>query len=209
MMRKIHRVALAARLKEALPALPVAFAPASPALAKGLRTEKRFTFVAPLPGVRAIVAFEPAATAVDDYFTVDLAWQHTDLDDAAAADGLAQLRIPAWRDATPDEVAALPVARLRLDDVWTDAPAHYRGSFQFETASSRYCNAMFALHETPEAGRADRAFALLQQCMQEEQDLSPEQASAEIAPAVSLALDALKSAGLAWFARVGAAAGAR
>lgn len=74
MMRKIHRVALAARLKSMLAALEPAFEPATTDVAKALGAERRFTFCADYPSGKAFQLFFPAATASDDYFTFEVAW---------------------------------------------------------------------------------------------------------------------------------------
>jgi|GEM_PF-6005231 len=73
MMRKIHRIALAALLKPLLAALAPAFQPATADVAKALGTERRFTFCADYPAGKAFLLFYPAATASDDYFTVEVA----------------------------------------------------------------------------------------------------------------------------------------
>lgn len=208
MMRKIHRVALAALLKPAAHLLTPAFALASTAWAKALATERRFTLTSDgYEGGVAFVIFEPSATSADDYFTVDIAWiRHGVV--AAPADLGDDLTIPElapWKDKSQDDVLARPWFRLRIDDLWRDSPTVYRGSFRFSTAASRYTDQLFSSpRDVSQEEREARAFRLLQTCMEEEKSLTEEGASAEVAPAFALALQAIREAALPAFLRASA-----
>lgn len=208
MMRKIHRVALAALLKPAAASLAPPFALASTAWAKAFSTERRFTLTADgYPGGIAFVMFEPSATATDDYFTVDLAWVRRGAV-AAPGDLGDDLMIPAlapWKDKSEDDVLARPWFRLRIDELWRSSPASYRGSFQFSTASSRYAAQLYSSpRDVSQAEREARAFRLLQTCMEEEKMLTDEGAAAEVGAALALALQAIRAAALPAFARAAA-----
>ncbi|MBS1139576.1 MAG: hypothetical protein H6R13_1029 [Proteobacteria bacterium] len=201
MMRKIHRVALAARLKPLLAALEPAFQLAKADVAKALDTERRFTFCADYAAGKAFLLFHPAATAGDDYFTVEAAWiAELVATETLNAPALQMATLCPWKDCTPEEMARRPSWRLRIDDLWTDSPDTYRGSFQFSTASSRYCEQMFSSQQFPTLqAREDHAFALLQACVAEEKALSDEQAIQELLPAISLCHAAIVSAALPYF----------
>lgn len=201
MMRKIHRVALAAQLKPLLAALEPAFQLARADIAKALYTERRFTFCASHPAGTAFLLFYPAASASDDYFTVELAWVAGPVTtETLNTPALQMATLCPWRDCAPEDMAGRPSWRLRLDDLWADAPASYRGSFQFSTAAARYCEQMFAPQEFPsQKAREDHAFALLQACVAEEKALTDEQAATELLPAITLCHDAIVSAALPYF----------
>lgn len=201
MMRKIHRIALAAKLKAMLPALEPAFLPAKADVAKALDTERRFTFCADYPSGRAFLLFYPAATATDDYFTVEVAWIAAPFSlEALNAKALQMAILSPWKDCSREEMLQRPSWRLRIEDFWTDAPPQHRGSFQFSTAASRYCEQMFSLHQLPtQQAREEQAFTLLQDCVVEEKALTEEQATEELLPAIKLCLDALVSAALPCF----------
>ncbi|UCV23852.1 hypothetical protein [Ferribacterium limneticum] len=201
MMRKIHRAALAAQLKPLLAALEPAFLPAKADVAKTLATERRFTFCADYPAGKAFLLFYPAATASDDFFTVEVAWIAAPVTtEALNAPALQMAVLSPWRDCTREDMARRPEWRLRIDDLWTDSPPQHHGSFQFSTAAARYCAQMFALHQIPtQQAREDRAFALLQECVAEEKALTDEQAAEELSPAVCLCHDAIVSAALPYF----------
>jgi hypothetical protein len=201
MMRKIHRVALAARLKPLLAELDPAFQLAKADVAKALDAERRFTFYADYPVGRAFLLFYPAATATDDYFTIEVAWITGPVTpEALNAPALQMAVLSPWRDCTRDGMAQRPTWRLHIDDLWTDSPKAYRGSFQFSTASSRYCEQMFSLHQLPtQQAREDQAFALFQACMAEEKALTDEQAAQELVPAINLCHEAIVSAALPYF----------
>lgn len=201
MMRKIHRVALASALPIAVPALSVAFVPASVAWSKAFATERRFTWTAKYSAGAAYLLFEPSATASDNYFTVDIAWLRDGVATNAGELG-DELTIPLlapWQSMTRDQLLARPMFRLRLDDLWPDSPSQYRGSFSFSTAASRYTEGMFAASGGPSETREERALRLLQQCLADEKALTDSAASAEVAPAVELALLAVRDAALPAF----------
>ncbi|UCV19808.1 hypothetical protein [Ferribacterium limneticum] len=201
MMRKIHRVALAAQLKPLLAALEPAFQLAKADVAKALATERRFAFCADYPAGKAFLLFYPAATASDDYFTVEVAWIAAPVTtEALNAPALQMAVLSPWRDCTRDDMARRPGWRLRIDDLWTDSPQQYHGSFQFSTAAARYCEQMFSLHQLPtQQAREDHAFALLQECVAEEKGLTDEQAAQELSPAISLCHAAIIAAALPYF----------
>jgi hypothetical protein len=201
MMRKIHRVALATRLKSPLAALEPAFQLARADVAKGLYTERRFAFCANYPAGTAFLLFHPAATASDDYFTVELAWIAGPVTtETLTTPALQMATLAPWRDCTREDMARRPAWRLRIDDLWADSPASYRGSFQFSTAAARYCKQMFSLHELPtQKAREDHAFALLQECVAEEKALTEEQAANELSSAIALSHKAIVSAALPYF----------
>ena len=210
MMRKIHRVALAALLKPAAPLLTPAFSLASTAWAKAFAAERRFTLTSDgYAGGVAFAMLEPSGSASDDYFTVDIAWiRHgvvagpADLGDAMTIPELAP-----WKDKSQDDVLSRPWFRLRVDELWRGSPEAYRGSFRFSTASSRYVEQMFATsRDLSQAEREERAFRLLQACVQEEKSLTDEGAAAEVAPALALALQAMREAALPAFVRASALA---
>lgn len=198
MMRKIHRVALAARLKPVLAALEPAFQLAKADVAKALDTERRFAFCASYPTGTAFLLFQPAATAADDYFTLEVAWLAGPLTaEALAAPALQMACLSPWKDSTREELARRPSWRLRIDDLWSDSPEPYRGSFQFSTAASRYCEQMFSLHQLPsQQAKEERALSLLQECMADEKALTDEQAAQELAPAIALGHAAIIAAAL-------------
>lgn len=126
MMRKIHRIALAAKLKAMLPALAPAFLPAKADVAKALDTERRFTFCADYPAGRAFLLFYPAASATDDYFTVEVAWIAAPLSlEALNAKALQMAILSPWKDCSREEILQRPSWRLRLEDLWTDAPPQH------------------------------------------------------------------------------------
>ena len=201
MMRKIHRIALAAQLKPLLAAMEPAFLPAKADVAKALNTERRFAFCADYPAGRAFLLFHPAATATDDYFTVEVAWIAAPVTTESLSSPALQMAILSpWRDSTREDLARRPVWRLRIDDLWRSSPAHYRGSFQFSTAASRYCEQMYSLHQLPtQKAKEDQAFALLQYCMAEEKALTDEQAAQELAAAISLCHESIVAAALPYF----------
>jgi hypothetical protein len=198
MMRKIHRVALAALLKPLLGTLQPAFTLVKADVAKSLDTERRFAFGATFTAGSGFLLFHPAATATDDYFTLEVAWLRAPHGPAELdGDPTQAALIAPWKDCTREAMAGRTGFRLRVDDLWEDAPAQYRGSFRFSTAASRYCEAMF----NPPPGisqkeREDQAFALLVQCTDEERQLTAEQATLEVQPAAALALEAVRSAAL-------------
>lgn len=204
MMRKIHRVALAALLKPAAPLLTPPFALATTAWARAFAAERRFTLMSDAyPGGTAFVIFEPSGTATDDYFTLDVAWIRNGVVAAPGelGDDLTIPELAPWRDKTQDDVLSRPWFRLRIDDLWRDSSAAHRGPFRFSTASSRYVAQMFEPHDAPQAEREERAFRLLQVCVAEEQALTDAGASAEVAPALDVALEAIRDAALPAFAR--------
>jgi len=202
MMRKIHRVALAAQLKTMLAALQPAFLPGRTDVAKALGAERRFTFTADYPGGKAFLLFYPAASATDDYFTIEVVWIGEPVTlEALGADPLQMATLCPWKDSTREQMSHKPASRLRIDDLWPDAPTHYRGSFAFSTAAARYCEKMFSLHQLPsQKAREEQAFTLLQDCVAEEKALTEEQAAKELAPAISLAHAAIIAAALPYFA---------
>lgn len=206
MMRKIHRVALAAQLKTALAALQPAFLPGKADVAKALGAERRFTFGADYPAGQAFLLFYPAATATDDYFSIEVAWIAEPITlEALGSTALQMAVLGPWRDSTPEQMSHRPGSRLRIDDLWSDAPAEYRGSFQFSTAAARYCEQMFSLHQLPtRQAREEQAFTLLQECVAAEKALSEEQAALELAPAISLAHQAISAAALPYFRQASA-----
>jgi hypothetical protein len=201
MMRKIHRVALATRLKPLLATLDPAFQLAKADVAKALDTERRFTFCADFPAGKAFLLLYPAATATDDYFTVEAAWIACPVtNEALNAPALQMAVLSPWKDCTREDMASRPTWRLRIDDLWTASPQQYRGAFKFSTAASRYCDQMFSLHQLPtQKAKEDRAFALFQECVAEEKALTEEQAAQELAPAISLCHDAIVSVALPYF----------
>jgi len=203
MMRKIHRVAMASALKSAFATFTPAFLPAKAEFAKLAECERRFCFASAYASGMAFLIFEPSATARDNYFTVDLAWLRSGRtkEDVGVVDALAVAVLAPWRVMAPDDLLARPCFRLRIDELWNDSPAEYRGSFSFSTASSRYSECMFSLATLPEEERSNKAFELLTGCMAEEKELAPEQALAELSPALSLSLDAVRQAALPAFAR--------
>lgn len=208
MMRKIHRAALASALKTAAPNLPVAFALAPASLAKVFATERRFTWTAKYSSGSAYLLFEPAATAADNYFTVDLAWirdrSASSIDEVG--DALTIPWLAPWRTLTREQLLARPMFRLRLDELWPDSPSPYRGAFSFSTAASRYTDAIFAVGNASAETREDRAFRLLRECVAEEKALTDSAASAEVAPALELALLAVRAAAMPAFASANALA---
>lgn len=201
MMRKIHRVALAARLKPLLAEMEPAFRLAKADVAKALAAERRFTFGADYPAGKAFLLFYPAATASDDYFTVEVAWIANPVTtEALNAPALQMAVLSPWRDSSREDMARRPCWRLRIDDLWTDSLPQHHGSFQFSTAAARYCAQMFSPYQLPtQQAREDRAFALLQECVAEEKALTDEQAGHELSPAISLCHDAIVSAALPYF----------
>jgi len=207
MMRKIHRVALATRLKPLLAALDPPFQLARADVAKALDTERRFAFVADYPAGRAFLLFYPAATATDDYFTIEVAWIACPVTpEALNVPALQMAVLSPWRDCSRADMALRSTWRLRIDDLWTDSPEAVRGSFKISTAASRYCEQMFSLHQLPtQQAREDHAFALLQACVAEENALTDEQAAQELAPAIKLCHDAIVSAALPYFLEANAA----
>lgn len=203
MMRKVHRVALAAFLKPAIQELMPGFVLATTAWARALGTERRFTFVRSWGTSFGFLIFEPSATATDDYFTVDMAWVQ-DAHNLAPADIGDDLTIPLvdpWRQNSSDDVLARRLFRLRLDDLWKTSPIEYRGSFRFSTASSRYIESLALIRGLAGKEREDRAFELLQNCMAEEKATSESQALSEVSPAAGLALRAVEEAAVPAFRR--------
>lgn len=203
MMRKIHREALAGALKSGFATFSPAFQLASAEHARLAGCERRFSFVCAYEAGSALLFFEPAATARDNYFTVDLAWLRSDQrqDDAGVADALAMAVLAPWPEATPDDLLARPCFRLRIDELWGESPSTYRGEFCFSTASSRYTERMFSLAGFPPEEQGDRALQLLTRCLVEEKELAPDQALDELSPAVSLAFDAVGRAAIPAFVR--------
>lgn len=198
MMRKLHRAALAAALKPALAALSPSFSPASTAWAKAFDTERRFTFGARVDASLAFLLFEPSATSRDSYFTIDLVWLRDGaaLDAADLGDDLTVPLLAPSTSSAADAMRSRARVRLRLDDLWIDSPASYRGSFAFSTAASRYADAMFSKDAATAESPEDRAFRLLQECMAAEKALTETEAAAELAPAVEMALLAIQQAAL-------------
>lgn len=196
MMRKIHRAALAARLKPLLAGLAPAFQPVSPELAKALGAERRFAFYAEYPAGKAFLLYYPAATATDNYFTVELAWLAAQ---APSAPLPQSATLSPWRDFTRDQMASRPAWRLRLDDL-RDALPPDSGAFEFSTAASRYCAALFSLdaNANQKAMEAE-ASALFQACHAEESALTDEQAALELAPAINRCHQAILAAALPIF----------
>lgn len=207
MMRKIHRVALAAELKTILSGLEPAFRPAKADVAKALGAERRFTFCADTPTGTAFLLFYPAATATDDYFTCEVVWLSAPVTiEALGAGALQMATLNPWKDCTREEMAGRPASRLRIDDLWPNAPARYRGSFHFSTAASRYCEQMFSPPELPtQQAKEEHAFALLQECVAEEKALTETQAAQELSPAISLCHEAIVAAALPYFRQASAA----
>ena len=201
MMRKIHRIALAARLKPLLAAIEPGFQLAKADFARVLDNERRFTFCADYPAGTAFLLFQPAATASDDYFTLEVAWVAGPLTiEALAATAVQMASLCPWKDSNREELARRPSWRLRIDDLWSNSPEQYRGSFQFSTAAARYCEQIFSLHQLPsQQVQEERAFALLQECVANEKALTDEQAAQELAPAVALAHEAITAAALPFF----------
>lgn len=206
MMRKIHRAALAASLKPLLAGLDPAFQVAKTDAARGLDTERRFCFCADYPTGRAFLLFQPAATAADDYFTLEIAWISAPVTaEALNAAALQVAPLSPWKDCAREEMARRASWRLRIDDLWNNSPSEYRGSFQFSTASSRYCEQIFSLHQLPsQQAREERAFTLLQACVAEENALTDEQATAELASATELCHKAIIAAALPYFRQANA-----
>lgn len=197
-MRKVHRVALAACLKAALQDLDPRFSPSSVAWARAFRSERRFTFFAPWPRGFGFLIVEPSATARDNYFTLDLAWIR-DAQDLAPTDMGDELNIPEaapWVHHTPSDVFSRDRWRLRIDDLWTGSTAHYRGSFDFSTTSSRYLEQLSQIHHLAGKEQEDAAFTLLQNCMTEEKSISEAQASAEVMKTLPLVLMAIVDAAI-------------
>lgn len=201
MMRKIHRTALATRLKPLLAALDPAFRPANANVAKALGTERRFAYHAEYPAGTAFLLFHPSATATDDYFTIEVAWiAGPATTEALNGSAIRMVTLCPWRDSSREEMARRASSRLRIDDLWMSSPEHHHGSFQFSTAASRYCEQLLALHQLPaQQAREDRAFALFQECAAEEAALTDEQAAQELSPAIKLCHNAIMSAALPWF----------
>ena len=199
-MRKVHRVALAAFLKPATQALDPEFSPASTAWARAFAAERRFTFSAVWNTGRGFLIFEPSATATDDYFTLDLAWIRGAT--TAATEIGDELTIPElapWRGHSALEVFARDRFRLRIDDLWTTSPSHYRGSFRFSTASSRYIEQLALTRSLTGKAREERAFQLLQDCMADEKNTTNAQAFSEVSTAAHVALRAVEEAALPAF----------
>ncbi len=201
MMRKIHRVALAACLKTATQELEPRLSLVSTAWARALGSERRFTFSAPWKAGLGFVIFEPSATATDDYFTVDIAWirDASAMAPVALGDALTIPEIAPWIKHTEVEVLARERFRLRIDALWKTSPSEYRGSFRFSTASSRYIEQLALIRGLTGKQREDRAFELLQNCMAEEKSTSDAQALSEVTPAAQLALRAITEAAIPAF----------
>src|SRR5262245_51009847 len=73
-MRKIHSEAMAEVLKDRIPRLPPGFLPVSAAEARMLGTQRRMSFVGKYSHGAGYLLFQPSGTAVDNYFTLDVAW---------------------------------------------------------------------------------------------------------------------------------------
>ena len=78
MTRKVHAAALADLLKSRMPGLEPPFRLVRGPQAKVLEMQRRMSFCSVFSHGMAFVPFQPAATAVDDYLTVDLAWLRSD-----------------------------------------------------------------------------------------------------------------------------------
>lgn len=208
MMRKIHRVALAAALKRDFPALIPSFGMVKAPIAKAFGVERRFGYQAAWGRGTAFLLVEPASTATDDYFTLDIAWVREGTDLEALDDALTLCDPSPWRTRSRDEVLGDPAFRLSVNDLWSDSPSDYRGTFRFSTAASRYAAALWSALKMSQAEREERAFQLMQQCTAEERALTDEGAAAEIAPAVRLCLRAVAEAARPAFDRASTLAGA-